>query len=404
MAWVVSTLLVTAPVHIMYSARIKPYVFEGVLVTILAAMVPAVARRQWTPRFAAAWLSAMVIIGTFSAFSLVATAVASLVLATESREDRRVRFCGLAIQGVLQVLYLRTVQSHFNSALVAENWGAVYDGYPDVRLPLSDLFGEIDLHLSRTGSLLGNVDSRFATVLVLVAMFGLALSGWGRRRDPGARLVAVLFVIAIAGSVVKQIPFGPALGNPVFPGGRAMIWLLPGICIGLALAIEQLLARAAKPKLVSGAAAAFLFLLGAAVLVSNGDIRNAYPSTGSATSVAFVRAHMAPDARLILANGTHSFAAEGGRFIAKSDPSSEIGFRLLSESGQVWDMGIDPWNQSTDAVEERIGDARVAVVYNGFVGFGDAQVPALEKALKALGFEAEYRRGAFMTQVSVWER
>ena len=55
-------------------------------------------------------------------------------------------------------------------------------------------------------------------------------------------------------------------------------------------------------------------------------------------------------------------------------------------------------------LEEHIGGASEVVIYDGIAGFGDQQLPALQKSLSELGFHQEQSDHHAFAEISVWVR
>ena len=98
------------------SDHLKTYVIDLSIVAIVAAVLPRVVARRWTSRFAVAWVLGALVVTTFSAFALVATAVAGVVLVVQANRDRRTRVVAIAAQLFLQLVYFFVISQTYSSS------------------------------------------------------------------------------------------------------------------------------------------------------------------------------------------------------------------------------------------------------------------------------------------------
>src|SRR5690606_12182420 len=144
-------------------------------------------------------------------------------------------------------------------------WETTYDGHIELVANPLELAGQVWQHLGRLGQALVDVPVHLAAGLVVVALAGLAVASVRGPVRAAARVLLALPVVAFAGSLVGLIPFGPLPFDVVFPGGRASLWLLPSLVLGLAAAVELALRAAAPHRRVVGAAVAALAVAAALV-------------------------------------------------------------------------------------------------------------------------------------------
>lgn len=97
---IVGAVLVIAPIHILYSGRVKGYTLDTLTVLLIAVVIPCLARRTWSWLVGTAWVIAAIGLGTFSAYTLLATVGAGVVLVLHPSRDRTVRMLAVAAQSV----------------------------------------------------------------------------------------------------------------------------------------------------------------------------------------------------------------------------------------------------------------------------------------------------------------
>lgn len=397
-------LFVVAPEHVIFSARVKPYVIGTLLTIGLAAAVPWLARRRWTVGIAAAWVGFAVVAGSVEALSLVVTAVAMLVLVAHPAGDRGLRVGALVLQGVLQAVVLFNVQGRFASATVAKEWETTYDGYLEPGRGVVSLVRQVGAHVARLGQNVVPGSKAAGVALVVVALGGLC---WRARRGEqriAARFLLALFVVSFVGGLVRQIPFGPAVGNPSFPGGRANLWMLPALFFGLAWAVDgarRLLGRS-QPRLVVPIGAVVVAIAIGSTAIHFDDART-YPLPGAASAARDVLSRV-DDGTLVIVfpAGQMTVAAEPGvpvRVVRNRD--SHQGFDLVWNDPR-WNS-IELWTKPRQFAD-KLDDAHRVVLHDGLPGFGDDALPELQARLRSEGFRKT--RGVFhgIVAVEVWER
>src|SRR5205823_3801568 len=83
------------------SGRVKTYVFDALIVIIIAYALSRISERRWTPLLALGWFVATLAASTFSIFALVACAVAGVVIVLHPCGDLRVRVAAISAQVVV---------------------------------------------------------------------------------------------------------------------------------------------------------------------------------------------------------------------------------------------------------------------------------------------------------------
>jgi len=406
-----SAVVAAAPVAVMYSGRVKPYVFEVVIVLVLAALLPSLSARRWGWPSVALWVGASVLLSGFSAYTLPAVVAAGVVLALHARGDRVQRWTAVVLQAVLTAAYLRVVETSFDAASTNRGWEQTWNSYIDLARP-SEMAREIATHLARLGGVVAGVaGERIGFVIVVVAIAGLAWESWkGARRIP-ARFLLVLLAVAFVGGLTHQIPFGPARGGTpdVYPGGRASLWLVPSLIVGVAFALDWVARQIHRaPPVASTLLALLLGLATVWAVGANVADRAAYPSVGASSAHEFVEQHVdVPGAKLIvLSNAVWSYGTEPN-VAARIDADSSLinGFRLSLTDSRIWSAWPNaPWNGTMAQMRERTAGARKVAIIDGYVGAFDGDVPKMETALRTLGFHPAEQMRNGMYAIAVWER
>lgn len=397
-------ILLIAPEHAVYSGRVKPYVI-GTLVTIgLAAAVPWLARRRWTWTTAVAWVAAALVAGSIEALTLVVTAVAMLVLVAHPAGDRVVRIGALVGQGLLQMALLVTLQGRFASSTVAKEWETTYDGYLELdRGPVS-FMRQVGAHVARLGQNLVPGSKLVGVAIVALALAGLGWRSWRGSQRIAARFLLALVAVSFLGGLVRQIPFGPSIGNPVFPGGRANLWMLPSLLFGLAWALDGIRSLLARRQPTLGPVAGGV-VLAAAVLVAavHVDDPRPYPLPGMGTLAREVRASVDDDTMVIvLPSAAWTLAAEPGIPVRlEAVPDSHQGF-VVAWRDPRWDgLSLTGFPNRFRAALDEVD--RVVVV-NGLVGFGDGGLPAAETIFRERGFRKVVDDDHGTAHLDIWQR
>lgn len=396
--------LLIAPEHAIYSGRVKPYVI-GTLVTIgLTAAVPWLAGRRWTWSTAVAWTAAAVVAGSIEALTLVVTAVAMLILAAHPVGDRKVRLGALVAQGACQLALLVTVQGRFASSTIAEEWETTYDGYLELDAGPVSVVRQIAAHLARLGQNLVPGSKAVGLVVIVLALAGLGWRSWRGSQRIAARFLLALFGVSFLGGLVRQIPFGPSVGNPVFPGGRASLWMLPAILFGLAWAVDGIRSLLARRQPALGPAVGAVALAGAVLLAGiHADDPRTYPMPGMGGVARHIRAVVDENTMVItLPTAGMTLAAEPGIPVrVVPDRDNHQGFDI------AWS---DPrWVESSVAVfpnrfRASLQEVDRVVVVNGLIGYGDAGLPDIEAILEEVGFRHLVDMDHVASHIDVWQR
>jgi hypothetical protein len=403
----VAALIVVAPAHVYYSGRVKTYIVEGLIVLVLAVLLPFLAGRRWSWSTVVLWVGAAALVGTMGAFAFVAVGAATAILALHPMGDGARRWAALGAQALIQLPYLVIVEASFDSGEVADHLEREYDAYIEIAAPGS-MVRQIGAHLARLGEAI-IVGGRPLTLgVTLFALAALAWEAWRGPRSVVARYLLLLPALAFGGSLVGKVPFGPTWGNPVFPGTRATLWLVPSLAVGLAFGLDHIAAllRRIVPSMVLPLSVAVILVTGV-VLARKLDDGYLYLDSGARSAHDFVEQKDGDrDVIVVLPNATWHYAAVPGVSVdIQSTPERDIGFQPRLLDARIWvQTESSGWDGSTAQLRRRLGAAPRVFILDGLVGYGDQMVPALETSLASLGYTRRPGLEASAFKVSLWER
>lgn len=397
----VSVLLVLCATHVQYSTRLKPYTIELGVVLLGVAAVPALARRRWTWRTALAWVALAVAAGSISAFALLASAVAVVVLALHPHGDRPLRAAALVAQGAIQAAVGLKMRASYDTEAVNEDWERIWDSYIELSTDVPDLVRQVGLHVARVGQAYVGGGRLVGLLVVAAAVAGLAWSSIAGRHRLASRYLLGLLAVAFVGGVAGQVPFGPNVDRQIFPGSRASLWLIPSLAVGLAAAAEGVAAalRRARPELrfVVPALAVVATL---AVSVTRAGDEPLHADTGTRSATEHVERHR-DDSTAVVVFPSQLFAvASAAPVPVEVDPGGYFGFEPVLPTRVV----LPRAPLDADAVEELVGGADRVVVHSTFSGFGDGGREELETALVELGHRLVSDEEIALNRVWIWER
>lgn len=343
-AGLTSAALAVAPIHILYSGRIKAYALDTLWVLVLVLVVPWLAKRSWRWPLAAGWVVAAIIIGGFSGYTLVATATATIVLVLHPAGDLAVRIAALLSQGALQLFYFVIVRSRVDVTELNGMLANYYDAHMSFSWNPLKLAPEIWEHLHRVAEVFPGGSGTWLAITTLVAFCGLGVAtirALTSAEELAARLLLLLVIIAFVGSFLGQIPFGPSNSVDLSPGGRHMLWLVPAIAFGLAAVAE-------RGRLYIGRVAALrvsfdgLALAAAAtMLIAGYKPAPPAPFGGSESATKFIEASMR-DGDLVIITNTSAFAhavSSSKQLELVPTPYHQIGFAPVFEAPQIQVVG-----------------------------------------------------------------
>jgi hypothetical protein len=411
-AALVGVLAVVAPTHVVYSGRVKPYTLETLAILLLAVALGPLSRRRWTARVAACWVAAAVAVGTVNAFAMVATGVAAIVLVLHPCGDRSVRATAAAVQAVVQVLLLGAMRRSFDHRELEAAWGDTFDGYVELSADLGASVGEVSTHLARVGQVVVVDRPWLALVLVVLAGAGLVAEAWRGRHAVVARFLLALPLVAFAGSIVDQLPFGTRDQSRAFPGTRASLWLLPSVLVGLAFAGERALELARRRGPTASRRLAVVAGVSVAAIVI-GALRHdvTYPSPGSETVAAAIDGRGERDLVLVMETARWSYAAvPGAPFDLVPDEGSMVGYvPVLRDEGLEMVNPAMTWLGSAAELRIAAGPAPgvawdCLVLVEGATGVFDAIRSDMDPSFVGAGFEQVDVSTAGASSVEVWQR
>ncbi len=402
-----SAALVVNDVHVLYAGRVKGYTLDTLLVIGLAVAIPALARITWRWWIAVAWVVSAWLLGGFSGYVLVATAVAMFVMFLHPNGDRWVRFGALVVQGIGQLIFYLVAQRMADLAQIEEVNEKFYDSHMDLHLNPIEFWNESIEHLRRVAEVFPGGTGPWLTVFAIAAVVGLVI-GVVRGRRPSETLPAQFFLLMVAGAFVgallHKFPFGPLNDNPFSAGGRHSLWLVPAMAFGLAIVLQRLRSLIG-PLPARRAFDAALVVASLAVLVIGYTPAFPYPFGGSESAVRFVESDLGPNDSVFVSS-TDVFKVMVSTKTPVSiiaTPDRMVGFVPHFDDPRFHTIEIGAELGSTDAqIQEAIDRSdRVFVVAQDY--FAKATFTKMAGFLEAAGFEMVTH--TFDSEVvQVWER
>jgi hypothetical protein len=366
---ILSAALVVAPIHVLYSGRVKGYALDTLTVLLIAVMVPLLARRTWSWLTALAWVVVAIGVGTFSGYALLAMAAAGVILVLHPVGDRRVRIVAVAIQTVVQGAYLVVLQSKSDLATVEEVMETAYDGHMSFSWSPLELAREVLKHLRRLAEVFPGTPGAAAwwlTLLALLSIGGLvvaAVKGRQRSETLVARYLLLLVVLAAVGSFLERFPFGPANVRAVSAGGRHTLWMVPALAFGLAAVghrARRLVARGDQGRL---AVDAVVVVTAIAIIAGGYEPAPEAPFPGSASAARFVDTSIrSNDVVIVSGPSTFSFAISTTTPVGtRATPDHQVGFAPIYLDRRIHNVGgwaalpgspadIPAWTSDADRV------------------------------------------------------
>jgi hypothetical protein len=404
--------LVVGTVHVVYSGRVKTYVFDPLIVISLVVVVASLARVRWRWPTAVAWAAGAVLISSFSGFVFVATAVAGVILLLHAQSDRVVRLLAVAAQGLGQLILFMAMQQAAARQLedLEANQEALYDAH--VTFSWNPLrFGADALeHYRRLAIVFPGGSGWLLTTCALFAFAGLVVAAFTQRQSVAARYLLLILVVAFVGGVAGRFPFGPEspddLSTLFTRGERATLWLLPVIAVGLATALQLLrgvTAKGSRSRLVFD-----VVVYGVAVTVMATALRDAppYPFPGSKSATAFVESEVNQnDAVLLSPISVYSYAVASRSAVSIVGRPETVNSFIprfadprLHPTGPISDLPGTP-----DQIRSWVDGADRVFLYDTFPGFGQRKVDAIENTLRAIGFQRVRVKKFGAPRVVIWK-
>jgi hypothetical protein len=405
--------LVVGTVHVLYSARVKPYVFDMLIVVGLAAVVLFLVRVRWRWPTALAWVAGALLVSSFSGFAFVAIAVAGVILLLHARSDRVVRLLAVAAQAVGQLAVLAAMQQSSGRALevLESNQEANYDGHLTFSWnPLR--FGDEALtHYRRLAVAFPGGPGWWLTACALLALAGLLLAAFTKRQSVPARYLALVLFVAFIGGVIDRFPFGttsPASFASIFTRGeRSTIWLIPVMAVGLAAALQYLRGLAAKNSRLRIGFDVVVYALAVTVVVTALHDATQYPFPGSKSAAKFLDSELGQhDAVLITHISVFPYAVESKFGVSMlSRPEGDSSFIPKFGDSRLHEMA--PFADSVGTPEQIrswVNGADRVFVYVAMRGLSVSQLQVIEATLTSDGFrQVRVRKFSLAAQVVIWE-
>jgi hypothetical protein len=403
-ALLVGAALSSAQVHIVYSYHVKTYTFDVLIMLGLALVVWHLARRPWRTSTAVAWFIGSIVVGSFSSIALMATGIAGLILALHPCEDRRLRATTAAAQlFVLATIYFASSRTYNAERLL--QYFEVRDGFIEFD-PNPVSFGrDVFNHFWHVADVFPGGRPSLSLALAIV---GLLAAAWRGPLVVPARFFALAIIVAVGGSIIGRVPFGPPRAQ-----GRVSLWLVPpialGLCAGIEFARRQIAARASL-RVGFDAIACVAAVL---VLMSAFDTDHPYPA-GARSAVRHVMASAGPrDSVVITWPTTYSFALYGNTPVQlRPTPNRAIGFFPIFSDDRIHPYDVTTTPEVFDDLVDGVDRVYVVHANNArALGHGNFQPKPIAEYLFALAVELTYRGFApdsKMTigtgEVDIWRR
>lgn len=394
--------LVASPTHVTFSARVKVYTLELVVVLGLVVLVPWLARRTWSRRTAVLWAAGSLLIAASSSFLLLAVAAAGGVLALHAPGAERVRrWAAVGAQAVGSAALVAVERSTYDAAAVGGTWsrtGAFLDRDEPLRLPL-----DLVEHAGRVVKAYVQADDRVVAVVLVAAAAGLLLTAWTGRHRVAARFLLACVAIAVLGSLARRVPFGATV-----QGGwaRASLWLVPAVATGLALLLALIRRRALPGPRSRRALDAIVAVAAVAVLASTIGHGAARDRPGAERASRQVAASLAPGDLVLLTRPTaYPFATRSGIPVGvRATPENHVGFDPDWGDAPIVDLPHPPTHE--DVAPHLEGARRVVVVHADVQPRSSyrATVYTIGVTLSLSGFHRVSREHVGTAIVVVWER
>jgi hypothetical protein len=399
--------LVASETDIIYSGRVKTYVVDVIIVLGLAVLVPVLARYSWPWYAGATWFAGAIVVSSFSAFALIATSVAGIVLVLHSRADRTVRVFAVGAQLVTTLGLVTAMQRTYNPHVIAIYWEQKLDGFLDVDLNPFQFAAQVLKHLTRVATVFPGGSTWWAALSVFAASVGLLTIAWAGRHAVRARFLLLVALVALVGGVLNKIPFGPKTGPPAM-GGRVTLWLVPVMAIGLAatLQLTQRLVASSSGLRIGFNVIAYA-LATVVVITALARDTSPYPFPGSKSATRFIESELGKhDAVFVVPGGRYSFALETKlKLTLRAQPERNVGFAPRPEDRRL--IFFDSrYNQSVVVGQIRAGATGADRVFIHAVAHADPEqwLFTLELLRRRLGFKSERTIFFDSTRVVVWQR
>jgi hypothetical protein len=395
-----SAIVVVAPVPVGFSARVKPYVFEPLVMIGVATVVHLLARRRWDRRVALAWVLGAALVSTFSIFSLVMCAVAGVILWLHPAGDRTVRTSAIAVHGVVVGSFLLASRTRYNGAWLQDFWEAHGHLFTDVRATPFHIVGELWRHLVDIAGVYPGGPAWCGPLVVAAMLFGLGI-GAVRQRDIVAQFFLLILAVAAVGSMTRQFPFG---ASEFVVGGRLALWLLPLIAYGLANAVTFL---TTVPLRVDVPQLRWLVVVAAiAVVAFNVGEAPKYPIDGSHEASLALERQLGPhDVALLMPASAFPLAIESN-FHSRvvSSTTSENGLRVVFTGRNIYEPFFLGREATERAIRTHIDGADRVFVFYGFIVTSKERTELVRRTLQDAGYAPAGGQRYGLALIQTWTR
>jgi hypothetical protein len=331
------------PMLLVESARLKQYTWEYVLSAAMLAVAAAVRRdgptRRWTLT-----AGVLVVVATFfSASLLIPSGLLAVVLLVafwaafhrtddpQARRDVRIRSAFLAVAGAIVLLMAATLLRN-RPPVLQSMWR---DGYLGTPASLGD-------KAQQAWELLRGFMSGFvfggSTALLAIPVIALLVFAWRRWRTAWWLLLAPVFAVGL--SAAQRYPLA-IRGN-----SRIEAWLMPWICVLLALAVVEIgelaIVRNAGAR-VPGALASLLVVVVAVVFATAAWGHTiTYPTTRSRVALRTLD-RMRATGPIFVAFGVHPLdLVAPGPLHFVNDRTSDLGYSVDRLGGGLRILDVHP--------------------------------------------------------------
>ncbi|MGI8757901.1 MAG: hypothetical protein ACR2K0_01175 [Acidimicrobiales bacterium] len=398
-----AALMVSAPLHILYSGRVKPFTADalGAMVVLLAGW-RVVERPQVGRRWA--WLGAASVVATVVSAAAAATIAGAYLAGLPAAATARHRRLGPALAAtggfaVFALAWWAAVFRHASTPALRAYWA---DHYVDVGTGPVNAGGDLLRGLAGVTRGLAALPPALGWLVVVVAAAVVVA-----RRPRLAVLLLAPLAVAVVLATLELAPLG---------GGRTDIHLYPALALLVAVAVQLAASRAlrpsvhantdaaprppARPLAGTGAVAALVGVLAIGAAPSP-----AYPAEDVRPLVAAVENLARPDDGIVVYSASRwAYALYAGRPVElRRDRRSANGFDVTidDERVTVLEAHRDAPAGHAPAVDRLAADHdRLWLV----TSHGGADVAVIEEMLRDRGYTAattQHRPGAAL---ALWSR
>jgi hypothetical protein len=388
--------LVGAEVHIIYSYHVKTYTFDVLVIVGIALAAWHLASRTWRTSMAVAWVTVSIVIASFSSIGLIAVAVVALILALHPSGDRQIRVISAGAQLLaVAALYLAASRTYNYESI--HGFFASRGGFIEFD-PNPVAFGrEVFNHFWNVADVF---PGGLPTMALAAGAVGLLVAAWRGCVVVPARFLLLMVIIAVGGSVVGLVPFGP----PRFLG-RVSLWLVPCMALGLCTALDLVRRRIATRGGAWRTGFDTVAWIGTVlVLVSSFGTEHPYPA-GARAAIREVMTQAGPDDAVVITWPTrYSFALYADTPVRlRLTPERQISFLPVFGDHRLHQHDVTTTAQEFDGFVE--GVSRVYVVHALINGRRQPQyLFDLAVELDLRGFTRESTSTIESGRVDVWRQ